>query len=61
MGSLGIISTILSLAIIATWPLSWITGLASSVISVAGGAILGWGMIQNKLLVKAPQDVVGKA
>lgn len=60
-GIWGIISSILSLGIISTWPLSWITGLLSSVISFAGGAILGWGMIQQKLLVKAPQDVVEKA
>lgn len=60
-GIWGVISSILSLGIISTWPLSWITGLAGSVISFAGGAILGWGMIQKKLLTKAPADVVEKA
>ncbi len=60
-GVWGVVSSILSIGIIATWPLSWITGLLSSVISFAGGAILGWGMIQKKILVKAPQEVVEKA
>ncbi len=60
-GVWGIISSILSIGILATWPLSWVTSLLCAVLSVAGGAILGWGMIQNKLLVKAPADVVEKA
>jgi membrane protein DedA with SNARE-associated domain len=60
-GVWGIVSSILSIGIISTWPLSWITGLVGSVISFAGGSILGWGMIQKKILVKASQDVVEKA
>lgn len=60
-GVWGIISSILSIGIISTWPLSWITYLLCAAISVAGGAILGWGMIQKKLLVKASADVVERA
>lgn len=60
-GIWGVITSLLSLGIISSWPISWITGLLSSVISFAGGAILGWGMIQKKILVKAPQDVLAKA
>ena len=60
-GVWGVITSVLSLGVLSSWPLSWITALACSVISVAGGAILGWGMIQSKLLANAPAEVVAKA
>ncbi len=43
------------------WPLWWITRLAGNLICFAGGAILGWGMIQKRILVKATANVVESA
>lgn len=60
-GIWGIISSVLSLGVIGSWPLMWATGVVASLLSTAGGAIVGWGMIQNKLLSKAPEEVVLKA
>jgi len=39
----------------------WITYLANGVLLLAGGAILGWSMIQKYLLAKAPDNVKAKA
>jgi hypothetical protein len=39
----------------------WITILVDGLLSLAGGAILGWGLIQKHLLGKAPEDVKAKA
>ncbi|MDR3000487.1 MAG: hypothetical protein LBU89_04395 [Fibromonadaceae bacterium] len=39
----------------------WITYLVNGVILLCGGAILGWGLIQKKLLAKAPDNVKAKA
>jgi hypothetical protein len=39
----------------------WITVLADGVISLLGGAVLGWGLIQKNLLSKAPENVKAKA
>jgi len=39
----------------------WITYLANGVLLLAGGAILGWALIQKNLLAKAPDNVKAKA
>jgi len=39
----------------------WITYLANGVLLLAGGAILGWGLIQKNLLAKASNDVRARA
>ncbi|MDR1389170.1 MAG: hypothetical protein LBJ31_04265 [Treponema sp.] len=39
----------------------WITVLIDGVLSLLGGAILGWGLIQKHLLAKAPENVKAKA
>jgi len=39
----------------------WITYLANGVLLLAGGAILGWGLIQKNLLARASADVKAKA
>jgi hypothetical protein len=60
-GIWGIVSSILSLGILGSWPVSWFTSLVGSIISFAGGAIVGWGMIQQKLLASANQETKEKA
>ncbi len=60
-GIWGIIGGLTSLSWLGSWPLWWTTRLAGNVICFAGGAILGWGMIQKLILKKAPADVVAKA
>ncbi len=60
-GVWGVIGSTTSIGWLSTWPLWWATRLAGNLICFAGGAILGWGMIQKKLLVKAPAEVVVKA
>jgi hypothetical protein len=39
----------------------WITLLVTALILLCGGAILGWGLIQQRLLAKASDDVKAKA
>jgi hypothetical protein len=39
----------------------WITILIDGILSLFGGAILGWGLIQKHLLAKAPEDMKAKA
>jgi hypothetical protein len=39
----------------------WITILIDGILSLLGGAILGWGLIQKYLLAKAPENVKAKA
>jgi hypothetical protein len=39
----------------------WITVLADGILSLLGGAILGWSLIQKHLLAKAPENVKAKA
>jgi hypothetical protein len=59
-----IIQCILGLGLIAIFPLGfilWITLLIDAVLSLFGGAILGWGLIQQNLLSKASADVKAKA
>jgi len=43
------------------WLICWITWLGNAILNIAGGAILGWGMIQKSLLAKASDDVKAKA
>lgn len=60
-GTWGIISSILSLGIIGSWPLSWISSLAASVLNFAGGLILGFSMIQRFVLNRVPEEAQEKA
>jgi hypothetical protein len=53
---LGWIGQIFPIGIIA-----WLTILLDGVISILGGAILGWSLIQKNLLAKAPDNVKAKA
>jgi uncharacterized membrane protein YgdD (TMEM256/DUF423 family) len=39
----------------------WITTLVDGLLSLLGGALLGWGLIQKYLLAKASDDVKAKA
>jgi hypothetical protein len=39
----------------------WITILLNGLLSLFGGAILGWSLIQKHLLAKAPENVKAKA
>jgi len=52
-GVWGIISSVLSLSILADWPIYWITFLASSVLQAALGLLLGVGVL--KTFIKNPQ------
>jgi hypothetical protein len=60
-----IIQIILNLGWIgAAFPLGlifWITILIDGILSLLGGAILGWSLIQKHLLAKAPENVKAKA
>jgi hypothetical protein len=60
-----IIQTILNVGWIGTlFPLGlifWITILVDGLLSLVGGAILGWSLIQKYLLEKAPENVKAKA
>jgi hypothetical protein len=39
----------------------WLTILVDGILSLLGGAILGWSLIQKHLLAKAPENVKAKA
>jgi hypothetical protein len=39
----------------------WITILIDGILSLLGGAILGWSLIQKHLLAKAPENIKAKA
>jgi hypothetical protein len=60
-----IIQIILGLGLIGTaFPFGlilWITLLADGILSLLGGAILGWSLIQKYLLAKAPENIRAKA
>jgi len=60
-----VISCVLSLGLIGQffpWGLLyWLTSLITALLCLAGGAILGWGLIQKNLLAKAPDAVKAKA
>ncbi|WP_037571024.1 hypothetical protein [Spirochaeta cellobiosiphila] len=60
-GLWGIISSILSLGIIGTWPVQWVSSLVANIINFAGGLILGFGMIQKLMLSKLPEEAQAKA
>ncbi len=60
-GLWGIISAILTLGWLGSWPLWWATRLAGNAVCFLGGAILGWGLIQKNILAKASEDVRAKA
>lgn len=52
-GVWGIISAVLSLGMLTTWPIHWATYLASAVIQAALGLLLGVGVL--KTFIKQPQ------
>ena len=54
-GAWGIVSAILSLGMLTTWPIHWATYLASAVIQLALGLLLGIGVL--KTFIKQPQAV----
>jgi hypothetical protein len=56
-GLWGVIFAVLTQGWLATWPLWWATRLAGNAVCFLGGAILGWGLIQQKLLAKASIEV----
>lgn len=60
-GVWGIISAILTLSWLGSWPLWWATRLAGNVLNTAGGLILGFGMIQKFMLSRLPDDAQQKA
>lgn len=51
-GIWGIISAVLNIGILSTWPIWWITWIAVSVVTAVLGFLLGYGMIQKMLLSK---------
>jgi len=54
-GIWGIISSILSLGLLSTWPILWIIYLASSVVLAALGFMLGFSMINKMFLGNNPE------
>lgn len=54
-GIWGIISAILNLGLLGTFPIYWVTWLAVSVVEAALGFILGYGLIAKHALSKNPQ------
>ena len=54
-GVWGIISAVLSLGVLTTWPIHWATYLASAVIQASLGLLLGVGVL--KTFIKQPQAV----
>ncbi len=59
-GVYGIFSALTSLSWLGSWPLWWTTRLIGNLMNFAGGAILGFGMIQKYLLAKAPASAQEK-
>ncbi|NDV78714.1 hypothetical protein [Dysgonomonas sp. 511] len=51
-GIWGIISCILNLSFLTTWPIYWITWLLVSIVEAALGFILGYGLIAKYVLSK---------
>jgi len=54
-GTWGVISAILNISILGTWPIWWITWISSSAIEAILGFILGYGMLNKLLLSKNEQ------
>lgn len=54
-GVWGIISAVLSMSMLGTWPVTWVLWLATSVVMVALGVLLGIGTL--KTFIKQPQAV----
>lgn len=60
-GLWGVISAVLTLSWLGSWPLWWATRLAGNLLSVAGGFILGFGMVQKFMLDRLPEEAKAKA
>ncbi|KPQ19227.1 MAG: hypothetical protein HLUCCX10_03370 [Algoriphagus marincola HL-49] len=58
-GVWGVISAILNMGLLTSWPIWWITWIASSAIQAVLGFLLGYGMI-NKLLLSKNDDAKEK-
>ncbi|MFP4364207.1 MAG: hypothetical protein ACLFR1_10100 [Spirochaetia bacterium] len=56
-----IISAILSLGWLGTWPLWWVTRLVGNVLNAGVGFLLGFSMIQKYALAKANDEAKEKA
>jgi hypothetical protein len=54
-GAWGIISAVLSLGLIATWPILWVTFLAAAIIQFALGLLLGIGVLKS--FIKQPNAI----
>ena len=59
-GIWGVISSVLGIGLLTTWPIWWIAWLAGSVVLAALGFMLGFGMI-NKLFLGKNPDAQAKA
>ncbi|UXP30937.1 hypothetical protein N6H18_11300 [Reichenbachiella agarivorans] len=51
-GIWGVIQAVLNMSMLTTWPIWWITWLASSAVEAVLGFILGYGMISRLILSK---------
>jgi len=54
-GIWGIISAVLNISILTSWPIWWVTWLASSVIQAVLGFLLGYNLINKFVLSKSEQ------
>jgi hypothetical protein len=54
-GVWGVISALLNMGLLASWPVWWITWIGSSAIQAVLGFLLGYGMI-NQLLLSKNED-----
>jgi hypothetical protein len=61
VGIIGIINALLSIGMLGLWPIYWITLLATNVLNLLVGFLLGFGMIQQIALGNAPEDAKKKA
>ncbi len=60
-GVWGIMSAIVSLGWLVTWPLWWVTRLVGNVLNAGVGFLLGFSMIQKYALAKANDEAKEKA
>ncbi len=58
-GIWGVIQAVLNISILGSWPIWWITWIASAAIQAVLGFILGYGMI-NKLLLSKNEEAKEK-
>jgi hypothetical protein len=61
IGIIGVIQALINIGLIGYSPIIWLTWLGSNVLNVLVGFLLGFGMIQQIALSKAPDDAKKKA